>query len=181
MHITVEEFTTTEELLTRYFEMMKKLSVWKTNAIIGRERIKWLESRLESGILVQFADNVRSATFSNARPSNRQPPKGIDAAIDRAAVVYDNLLEEKSMVEIDIITTEAEIGKLERDTLHMAEIMKAIGKEAVRILELKLLEGKSFEEIGEKICRSKSAVYDFYKKTITDIYKRLEYMGSLTT
>ena len=180
MSVTAAEYRATEELLTRYFKDMKKLRIWTASANNRREHVKRLESRIETGISVRFSDNVQSARLNHAQPSNRQPPKGLDAAIDKAAAVFDNLVVEKGIAELDVITTEEEIAKLERELLMMSEIIKLLDKETVRVIEMKLLENKSFEDIGDIVRKSKSAVHEFYKKAIIDISEWLKYFNLLS-
>jgi DNA-directed RNA polymerase specialized sigma24 family protein len=100
----------------------------------------------------------------------------LDAVIDKAGAVYDNLLVELKNTELDIMTMEDEITKMERDTSLISEIIKTLDKEVVRVLELKLVEGKSYEDIGLEIKKSTSAVRRFYQKSIYDICDWLKYM-----
>lgn len=179
MSVTIDELRATEEILTNYFKDMKALNIWKASIHNSRERKKRLEARIQSEVLVKFTDNVKSSELSAASPTNRQPPKGIDACIDKAYEIYDNLLIDLNTTELDIIVTEGGIEKLEQKTLLLSEAMNALSDESRKILELKFRDGKSFEEIGDIIRKSKSAVHDFYKKVICDVCKWLKYMNVL--
>lgn len=179
LSVTIDEFKATEEILTKYFNDIKALNIWKASICSMQERKERLEERIYSGIPVIFTDNVKSQVLSSASPSNRQPPKGLDACIDRASELQDKLIVELHTTEIDLIVTEEGIKKLEQETVFVSEVIKALSDESRKIIEMKFDKKKSFDDIGEVLKKSKSAVHDFYRKIINDICKWLKYMNLL--
>ena len=167
----------TEELLTTYFKNLRILKVWRASVKKLQEQKQRLECRIKQGVSVVFEDTVKSPMLSGALPSNRPTSKGMEIIIQRAIEEEDKLIEDLAFTEIDIAATESTINRLEKSTFAISETLNQLDDEFVRVLELRLLENKSYEEIAGRILKSKSATYRMYGDALNAIDNWLRNMS----
>ena len=167
----------TEELLVSHFNDVKILEVWKESAKKLQEQKQRLENRVERGIPVVFADNVNSPVMSEAMPSNRGHQKGMETIIERAIEEENRIIKELASIGIDLVVTENTIGRLEQSTFTVSEALRQLEAEAIKVLELKLLHNKSYDEIGERLRKSKSSAHRLYEESLKTAHKWLKSVG----
>ena len=176
---TADDIKKTEDMLTQHFKSVHVLSIWRSSVKNKQQYKTHLISRLEAGVAINFTHDIKSPSLSHAAPLNRQPPKGLESNIDRAEVAYNNLVQELESTEADISATEEAITRLEQTTYAVAEAISKLSGESVRVLEWKLRDGKSLEDIGDKINKSKSAAHRLYEKSIIEASEWLRNIGIL--
>jgi len=164
---------TAEAALLKYFKDIRAVKIWRANAERLQERRQRLEGMINRGIPVIFTDGVKSQQFYAAKPANNQPPSSLDSVIERAAKEEDKLIQEHASIEIDIMIIENNIERLERSTLTTTDILNQLDSEARQALELKLSQNKSYDEIGERLRKSKSAAYRLYGEALKTVHSWL--------
>jgi len=178
--IIKETTKTTEAVLSRHFNDMRVLNIWRANAKRLREQHQRLEGKISSGIPVIFTDETKSVRMHAALPANSQPHTGLEAVIERAIKEETKLVQEHASIGIDIIVIENNIDKLERTTLTITDILSHMDGESLQVLQLKLDHKKSYDEIGERLSKSKSAAYRMYGEAIKTAHNWLKAMSLQT-